>query len=93
MLMVSLMLLILLLGAGAAKFPCALRLAHKSSSKFFSSAKKTPEPETKSEGLGVYCALSFLFLDSLALSSCPVVNQIRYFIAWQAPASLVAWLL
>ena len=91
MLMVSLMLLILLLGA--AKFPCALRLAHKSSSKFFSSAKKTPEPETKSEGLGVYCALSFLFLDSLALSSCPVVNQIRYFIAWQAPASLDAWLL
>ena len=91
MLMVSLMLLILLLGAS--KFPCTLRLAHKSSSNFFSSAKKTPEPETKSEGLGVYCALSFLFLDSLALSSCPVVNQIRYFIAWQAPASLVAWLL
>ena len=86
MLMVWLMLLLLLLGA--AKFPRNFRLAHKSSSKFFSSAKKTPEPETKSEG-----ALSFLFLDSLALSSSPVVNQIRYYIAWQAPASLVAWLL
>ena len=58
------MLLLLLLLA--AKFPCALRLAHKSSSKFFSSTKKTVEPEMKSEGLGVYCALSFLFLDSLA---------------------------
>ena len=64
MLMVLLMLLLLLLLA--AKFPCALRLAHKSISKFFSSTKKTVEPEMKSEGLGVYCALSLLFLDSLA---------------------------
>ena len=38
------------------RFHCTIRLAHKSSSKFFSSAKRKlelflPEPETRSEGL------------------------------------------
>ena len=90
MLMVLLMLLLLL--SRAAKFPCALRLAHKSNLKNFERKENYYRNQKRKARIfeKVYCALSFLFLDSLALSSRPVVNEIRSYSAWQAPASLVA---